>query len=140
MIQNTCIFLSIGLLNKLNEKKGNTDMLLSTLHEYLGESLFNDDRLISCVIKYLGFRRYRFLLHLNRFANGIRALRGKTRLTSEQKQVIHNTWVEHSQVTVDRRNGRDMVSMSKQKYVKLYSGIETEKLVETTNKRGCTDC
>ena len=52
--------LSIGLLNKLNEKKGNTDVLLSTLHEYLGESLFNNDRLISCVIKYLGFRRYRF--------------------------------------------------------------------------------
>ena len=39
-------------------------------------------------------------------------------------------------MTVDRRNGRDMVSMLKQKYVKLYSGIETEKLVETTNKRG----
>ena len=77
--------LSIGLLNKLNEKKGNTDVLLSTLHEYLSESLFNDDRLISCVIKYLGFRRYRFLLRLNRFANGIRSLRGKTRLQNRSK-------------------------------------------------------
>ena len=57
-------------------------------------------------------------------------------MTLQQKQLIHDAWVGSSQVTVDRRNGRDMVSIPKAKYDKLYSGIETEKLVETTNKRG----
>ena len=128
--------ISIGVLNKLNEKKSNTDVLFNTLYQYLRESLFNDDRLISSIYKYLGFRRDRFILRLNRFSNGILSLRGKTRMTLQQKQLIHDAWVGNSQVTVDRRNGRDMVSIPKSKYDKLYSSIETEKLVETTNKRG----
>ena len=128
--------LSTGFLNKLSEKKSDTDSLFSTLYLYLGDALFNDERIITALYKHLGMRRYRFLLRLNRFMNGKRSHRGKTGLSIEKKQLIRDCWIEYSQVTVDRRNERDMVSMPKQKYQNMYGGIETEKLIQVVNKRG----
>ena len=78
-----------------------------------------------------------FRLHLNRFTNGIRSQKGKNTVRKvEQKKIIYDTLLEHSQVTMDRKNSRDMVLMSKEKYLKLYGRIETEKLFEVTNKHG----
>ena len=43
--------------------------------------------------------------------------RGRHRILSvETKQIIYNAWHEHSIVTVDRRNGRDQITMRKEEY------------------------
>ena len=42
-------------------------------------------------------------------------------------QIIYDCWIENSIVTVDRRNGRDQVTMREDEFSKKYVNINTRK-------------
>ena len=71
----------------------------------------------------LNISKYRFMLRLPRYQHDCRSMKGKRCLSLQSKQVIHDTWLVNSNITVDRRNGRDIVTISKSKYNSKYSGI-----------------
>ena len=128
-----CIF-STGVLNKLAEKKNHSDSLFSTLHAYLDNLLYNEKIQVH-IYKALNIPRYRFLIRLNRYQSNIRSFRGNPGLVLGQKQLIHDTWLAHANITVDRRNGRDIVNMTKSKYDIQYAGIECPLVEVSSNKR-----
>ena len=109
--------------------------MFSTLYKYLGEKLFHDDRIICSLYKYLGIPRYHFLLRLNRYTSGLKCMRDKKGISLTDKQLVHDTWIDNSQITVDCGNGCDTASMVKEKYEKQFGGIDIE-LMEGTNKHG----
>ena len=66
--------------------------------------------------------------------------RGRHRLSVEIQQAVYNTWVENSIHSTDGRNGRNMVNISKRKYLSKYGNIENKGVVvdEKSNKKGHT--
>ena len=71
----------------------------------------------------LNIPKYRFMLRLHRYQHDLKSAKGKCGLSPQSKQVIHDNWLANSNVTVDRRNGHDIVTISKSKYDSKYSGI-----------------
>ena len=80
-----------------------------------------------------------------RFATRIRSwrdknfqeTRGKKSLSQNVKQIVYNEWKENSIYSVDMRNNRDKVRISKRMYIVKYSDLEKEELLEEErNKRG----
>ena len=62
-------------------------------------------------------------------------MRGKhSAITIEQKQLIHDTWLANANVTIDCRNGMDVVTMEKSKYMSYYGGIDAPAVTFTTRK------
>ena len=56
----------------------------------------------------------------------------------ESKQLIYDTWLTNSNITVDRRNGRDQVLMKKDEFDKRYIELVAKdiEIKETTDKFG----
>ena len=102
-----------------------------------------DPSFLSWLASKLNIRTSRFLIYV---ANWRDRNFKETRSTAnsiddELKQEIFDTWVENSINSTDRRNGRNLVSISKSKYNELFHNIENKMVsvnVNVVNKRGRT--
>ena len=65
-------------------------------------------------------------------------VRGPTEMSLGIKQRIYNMWVENSINSTDCRNGRNMVNITKHKYLSLYQHLENKivKVEKRKNKQG----
>ena len=61
----------------------------------------------------LNIPKYRFMLRLHLYQHNLKSAKGKCGLSPQIKQVIHDTWLTNCNITVDRRHGRDIVTISK---------------------------
>ena len=103
-----------SVLKKLEENKSNSDILFSTLQSYLGNLLYGENiQKHIYIYMMLNISKYRFMLRLHRYQHDCKSMKGKHCLSLQSKQVIHDTWLVNSNITVDRRNGRDIVTISK---------------------------
>ena len=126
-----------AVLNDLKENKSDSDYLFSNLFSYFGVQLANDHYLQKWLTKSLGMRKKRFIERLYKWLRPkIDVPKGKKRtLTDEDRQIIHDTYLENSTISVDRRDGRDMVRMRMSAYKEHYHGIETSLVSAHVNNR-----
>ena len=94
----------------LNENKNNSDYLFGTLFKYFGMKLAFDSNLRVWLHKSLQICKGQFE---KRFFNWLRPktaeVRGRSSLPLSSRELIFNTWVENSTISVDRHDGRNMV-------------------------------
>ena len=87
----------------------------------------------------MNIRKSRFIesVKIGKF-NGYKETRGRDGISFEEKTTIYNTWIENCTASTDGRNGRNMVQISKRKYLEKYSELSHEsiKIDEKRNKRG----
>ena len=59
-------------------------------------------------------------------------------LVSSQNRTIYNTWIKNCITSTDKQNGRNVVQISKRKYLEKYCELSHEsiRLAEHRNKRG----
>ena len=70
--------------------------------------------------------------------NEYKERRGRDGIPFEVQNIIYDTWIENCSASTNGRNGRNMVQISKRKYIEKY-GIfshESIKIGEHKNKRG----
>ena len=114
-------------------KKNNTEYLLSLLHTCLGDNL--DYKYVqSCLCKYLKIRKNRFVTRLNKWKYVWKSGPGTNGISAELRQSIFELWLEKSIISVDRRDGRDVVTISNKKYGNLYQGINCPNVKAERNK------
>ena len=125
-----------GVLSDLIKIKNRSDKLFSRLYAAFGARLPDDDNLQNWLAKSLGMRSRRFKERLKKWLtpnNGLR--RGRPKITPEIAQKIFDLWVVNSTISVDRRDGRDLVRIPMKDYQKRYQGIECSLVKSYTNKR-----
>ena len=59
--------------------------------------------------------------------NEYKEKKGSSSLSQEDKQYIHDVWIENSIPSVDFRNGRDSVKMRYDKYEHRYVNLNNDK-------------
>ena len=59
----------------------------------------------------------------------------RKKLSLEDRQRIHDTWLSHSNVTVDRRNGRDQVTIDQSQYITMYGDLDDPSVTFSRNNR-----
>ena len=102
--------------------------MFSTLSNFLGEQLYNQD-FQKWLSKSLGFRRNRFFSRLRLWLDDEKYdKRGRPCIDVNIKQLIYDTYINNSIISVDRRNGRDHVTMSLKMFNKRYNGIHCSKV------------
>ena len=64
--------------------------------------------------------------------------RGNKEIDDSIKQTVYDEWLENCIPSVDTRNNRECVNMSKMRYIKKYKGIVNKPgtMKEKKNKRG----
>ena len=68
-----------------------------------------------------------------------RKIRGRKELSQNVKQNIYDTRIKNSINSTDGRNGRNLVKLSKRKYIEQYGTIKNNEVgIEVKNKRGQT--
>ena len=115
--------LSDGLLSYLCKFKQH-DYIFEILYACLGEKVMEDVQ--KWLYNSLGMPKGRFINRLERWMGVTEAVRRGRRpaLSVEVEERIFLSWIEASIVTVDRRNGRDFVSMPLSEFKEHYSGID----------------
>ena len=75
---------------------------------------------------------------VNNWLAALPETRGRNALPLETLQQIYDLWIEHSIPSTDGRNGRNMINLSKRKYIEQYGSQENKDIVmeQNTNKRG----
>ena len=122
---------------KRNEDK---KQFCSILWGICGDSLYNDE-FMTWLANKLDKRKHRLaetIHHWLSVTTESLETRGRKGLSQEERQSIFDAWHEYSIVTVDRRNGRDQVTMSKYQYHKKYDLLNLPsyiKLEFATSKR-----
>ena len=108
--------------------------MFSTLYAYLGENLLNEG-----IQKYLycnlGMRRYQFSQRLNKWKAGWKSGTGKSGLSIEDRQKIHDLWLKYATLPVDRRDARDIMKIPLKEYTLRYPNINCEHTSIVKNKR-----
>ena len=61
--------------------------------------------------------------------------RGNKRVSSEIEQKIFDLWLENSEISVDRRDGRDVVDITAKVYASRYGGVVCQHLIYGSKKR-----
>ena len=61
--------------------------------------------------------------------------RGNKRVSSEIEQKIFDLWLENSEISVDRRDGRDVVNITAKEYASRYGGVVCQHLIYGSKKR-----
>ena len=134
--KNYVDLLCVGVLEDLKKIKHRSDKLFSRLFAIFGKRLPDDENLQQWLSKSLGMRRKRFKERLRKWLNpNIGSTPGRPRMTTEVAQTIFDEWISHSTISVDRRDGRDMVSMPNTEYQKRYREIESCLVKTLVNKR-----
>ena len=123
-----------GVLKHLSNKKHDSNYLFSTLYSYLGDHLLNE--------KFRSFIQQRLRCRKNRFDQRLfdwltpstKTKRGRPSHSDDTRQVCFDMWVENSIISVDRRDGRDVIKIPRTAFENQYYGIETS-LVTFSTKR-----
>ena len=135
--------LSDGLCNYLKsldlrfaEKR---NIFCSILYNIYGDDLLTCDLTLSWLAKQLCVvKRIRIYNVVNNWLAALPETRGRNALPLETLQQIYDLWIEHSIPSTDGRNGRNMINLSKRKYIEQYGSQENKDIVmeQNTNKRG----
>ena len=102
------------------------------------DSQLDDNNFCAWLARKLEIRPSRFAARIRSWRDkNFQETRGKKSLSRNVKQIVYNEWKENSIYSVDRRNNRDKVRISKRMYLVKYSDLEKEELLEEErNKRG----
>ena len=107
------------------------------LHTLFGEQL-EEEKFLRWLASKLKIRQSRFIDSVNNWKlNKYKERRGRDGVPFEVQKIIFDTWIENC-TTTDGRNGRNMVQISKRKYIEKYGSLSHEsiKIDEHKNKRG----
>ena len=66
--------------------------------------------------------------------------RGRHGFSLEDKQAVYNAWPDNCIVSTDDRNRRNMIRISKRKYIEKFVNLSNESITidESKDKRGCS--
>ena len=102
------VVLCQGFFDDLKDNKNNSDYLFGTLFKYFGMKLAFGSNLRKWLHKSLEMRKGRFE---KRIFNWLRPktaeVRGRSSLPLSSRELIFNTWIENSTISVDRCDGCD---------------------------------
>ena len=130
-------FFSNCVLENMRKIKNKPGVFMPILYDYLGDHL-NNEQIVKHIYKKMGIRKKRFLKQVQNFQKSCsedERVKGNRALSKEERQRIHDKWLSHSNVTVDRRNGRDQVNIKKTEYLKRYGDIDDSSVTFSKNKR-----
>ena len=105
----------------------------------LGNTLLSDENFLRWLAKKLELRPYRLIANVAKWQGiGLIEQRGRQSLCLDLQQEIYNSWIENCIVSTDGRNGRNIVPLSKRKYIEKYgySIKNSIQISEVKNKRG----
>ena len=108
------------------------------LHPLFGEQL-NNDNFLKRIADKLDIRKSRFVDTVRHWeAIQYKGSKGREGVSFESKQTIYNTWIKNCITSTDERNGRNVVQISRRKYVEKYCELSHEsiRLAEHRNKCG----
>ena len=131
----------ISHLKDLNSRKKYLQFH-ETLNTLFGASIIHDTDFLRWLAKKLQLKPHRLISNINKWQqNGLQELRGRNQLDPETQQAIYDTWIENCIVSTAASNGRNVVQISKRKYLEKYSTINNHDIVinEVKNKRGRTN-
>ena len=105
-VQELCVV----VLKHLSNKKHDSNYLFSTLYSHLGDHLLNEK--FRSFIQRLGCRKNRFDQRLfDWLTPSTKTKRGRPSHSNDTQQVCFDMWVENSIISVDRRDGRDVIKI-----------------------------
>ena len=105
-VQELCVV----VLKHLSNKKHDSNYLFSTLYSHLGDHLLNEK--FCSFIQRLGCRKNRFDQRLfDWLTPSTKTKRGRPSHSNDTQQVCFDMWVENSIISVDRRDGRDVIKI-----------------------------
>ena len=110
-----------------------------TLNNVFGEHLENQE-FIEWLTGKLSTRHHRFAKYVAKWReNKFSDTRGRQQQL-EVKQKVYDTWCQNAINSADARNGRNMASLSRRKFLQQYGAITHSDIVveEVKNKRGQT--
>ena len=118
---------SCGLI-KFMRDTATPDQVSELIYHMYGDALLDSDILpwlCTQIKKRVSRVRSNLVSWLSRSQGTLkRNLGGRPGLSIEEKQIIYDTALEHSIITVDRRNGRDQMKMSKAEFDLRYKNID----------------
>ena len=129
-----------AVLSDLKDNRNDSEYIFSRLYSYFGVQITHDLQLQKWLSKSLygaRKRKHRFVERLFKWLKPkieIPRKRGR-HFTPEQRQLIFDTWINNSTISVDRRDGRDVVRIPMTMYNKQYYNIETTLVSFEKNKR-----
>ena len=103
-----------------------------------GEQL-EEENFVKLLADKMNIRKARFIESVNEWKlKGYQETRGREGLSLQTKQSIYNMWIDNCTTSIDGRNGRNMVQISKRKYLEKYGQLSPDsiKIEERQNKRG----
>ena len=130
-----CLITNLKQLNK--EKK--FPVFHETLQNIFGEHLEKQE-FTEWLAGKLGIRHHRFVKYVAKWReNKFTETRGRQEQL-EVKQKVYDMWLKNAINSTDGRNGRNMVRLSKRKFLQQYGAIKHSDIVieEIKNKRGQT--
>ena len=128
----------INNLKKLNKEK-KFPVLHETLNNVFGKHLENQE-FTGWLAEKLSIRHHRFAKYVAKWReNKFSETRGRQQRL-EVKQKVYDTWCQNAINSTDARNGRNIVSLSKRKFLQQHGAITHSDIVveEVKNKRGQT--
>ena len=126
----------INNLKKLNKEK-KFSVFHETQNNVFGEHLENQE-FTEWLVGKLSIRHHRFANYVAKWReNKFSETRGRQQQL-EVKQKVYDTWCQNAINSTDARNGRNMVSLSKRKFLQQYGAITHSDIIveEVKNKRG----
>ena len=125
----------INNLKKLNKER-KFPLFHETLNNIFGDNLENDE-FLKWLSGKLDIRHQRFTKYVIKWReNKFKETRGRQEQI-EIKQKVYDTWLKNAINSTDGRNGRNMVKLSKRKFLEQYGKINHSNIVieELKNKR-----
>ena len=107
------------------------------LYELFGDQL-DEENFLRWIASKLKIRPTRFIESTKQWkSSNYKEKRGREGLSLESNQLIYDTWLENCITSTDGRNGRNMIQLSKRKYIEKYGQLENSvQIEEVKNKRG----
>ena len=108
------------------------------LHTLFREQL-EEENFLRWLPSKLNIKQSRFIDSVNNWMlNKYKERRGRDGIPFEVQKIIYDTWIENCTTSTDGRNGRNMVQISKRKYIEKYGSLshESMKIDEHKNKHG----
>ena len=104
------------------------------MHRIFGNKMTNED-FLKCLANKLSIGHSEFIVYVQNWRKiNFLEVRGLTEMRLEIKQKIYNVWVENSINSMDCRNGRNMINITKCKYLSLYQQLEN-KIVKVEERK-----
>ena len=99
-----------------------------------------NENFLKCLANRLSIGPSKFIVYIQNWRKiNFLEVRGLTEMWLEIKQKIYNVWVENSINSMDCRNGRNMINITKCKYLSWYQQLENKIVkVEERKKWGST--